>query len=309
MTAKNQLMEMTVAAFEPGASRKELTKLLIDLCKREDRPDLMLRTSNLALYELDSHEADDVLDFAFSVVEAKRSELSDFLSQQLTYSLLAEKFAFSEHLLARSSAIGLIPLGVWFCYWTDHTDRSIVWLKENVGRVQVYFESRFFDQYWKHMSSQGLIDLLQLIGRANLEKWILSLRKVEQNYCGGLSRLIDLERIPDELITARIQSLIVARDISNSLHDNEMTIEDKVYIAETKLDALTELFVDAVCVAPNHDARRLLDGFEAILGMKVADQDVRDRSWKRVLSAQTLRSAELVDLGDGLEVFINRAPT
>ncbi|MFJ7794528.1 hypothetical protein [Pseudomonas sp. NPDC096950] len=278
MTAKNQLMEMTVAAFEPGASRKGLTKLLIDHCKREDSPDLLLRTPNLALYELDPHEADDVLDFAFSVVEAKRIELSHFVSQQLTYSVLAGNFVFSEHLLTRSSAIGLIPLGLWFCYWTDHTDRSISWLKENIGRVKVFFESRFFDQFWKHMSSQGLIDLLQLIGRADLEKRILSLRKAEQDYCGGLSRLIDLGRIPDDLINAKIQSLIVARDISNQLHANQMTIEDKVYIAETTLDALTELFVDAVCVAPDHDARRLLNGFEAILGEKVVDQDDRDRA-------------------------------
>src|SRR3990167_2502304 len=106
MKAEAVLVEMAVAAFEPGASRKGLTKYLIDLCKREESPDLLLRTTTLALYELDTDEAD--------------------------------------HLLERSSALGVTPLQVYFGYWTDHTDESIRWLKENAGRAQLLLQNRFF---------------------------------------------------------------------------------------------------------------------------------------------------------------------
>ena len=309
MKAEAALVEMAVAAFEPGASRKGLTKYLIDLCKREESPDLLLRTTTLALYELDTDEADNVLDFAFSVVEDKRDEVLKFINQQLTYALLAKNYVFSDHLLERSSALGVTPLQVYFGYWTDHTDESIRWLKENAGRAQVLLQNRFFQQYWKHLSSQGMIDLLRLTGRAELEARLLSMCKAEQDYCGWLAGLIELGKIPDDIISTSFQSLILARDVSNAILDQKMTIGLKVFIERMSLDALTELFVGAVCVANDHDDRRLLYGFQAIIGVKVSDLEALERAWNRVSTAQTLRSAVLVDLGDGLEVFVSRAPT
>lgn len=287
MIEKSQLAGITIAAFAPGASRSELTKQLTILCLAEESPDLLLRTVNLTLFDLNELEAGKVLDFAFSAAELKSHEVFNFLSQQLTYSLLANEFEFADFLVGAASARGISPLQVYFDHWTDHTDKSVQWLQVKGSRIEVFFSARFLGQGWKHLSSPSLVDLLHLVDPVNLEQVILELRKPEQDLCGWLIYLVSLGSIPEIVLNSKVQSLVVARWLSNKVFDDQMTIEVKVFVEGTTLDELSRLFDDAIAYAPGHDVRRLSAGFELIINAKtLVGQSDRDLAFERFGTAR-----------------------
>lgn len=309
MTTAHKYAELQIAAFEPGpdrgASRREYTRFVIERSMAEAEPDFLLKTTNFWLHELDWTEAQSVLDFVSSVAKEPQSKLLNFASLQLTYALLAGNTMFAERIISLSEFQGYGRLIVFFGDWTEYEDAHIGFLQAIAGRVDFDLNHDFFGSCGKHLSTLGMIKLLELVHRDHFEEQVINTLPLKQDRYGGLALLVMLGRISPEIISPKIQCLIVARNLSNSLRHYGMSFSIKDYAEGISLVDLDRIFTDAISVARPGEVRKLELGLSQIIGAKtLGGESDRGRALDSSTIASHFDSMRLVDLGDGLEIFM-----
>lgn len=272
MTTAHKYAELQIAAFEPGpdrrANRREYTRFVIERSMAEAEPEFLLKTANLWLHELDWTEAQSVLEFVSLVAEEPQSKLLNFASLQLTYALLAGNTIFAERIISLSESQGYGRLKVYFGDWTEYEDAHISFLQVIAGRIDFELNHDFLGACWKHLSTPGMIKVLELVHRDPFEEQVINTHRSKQDRYGGLALLISLGRVSTEVISSKVQSLIVARSLSNNLRDYGMSFSIKDYAEEASLDELDRIFTDAISIARRGEVQKLKGGLIQIVEAK-----------------------------------------